>query len=90
MRTVKIRHRRVVLVLDEHVAELNLATVHVLTSHQQLRSVTPLGEPLRQNVSHLSGQAGLQVGEVRLHDIHDLVSEHAQMNFANVCVPSTD
>lgn len=64
--TVQVRHRRVVLVLDEHVAELELRAVEVLAHEHEPRRVPALREAAREDVAHLRRQPRRQGREVQL------------------------
>lgn len=53
-RTVNIRHRAAVRVLDEHIAQLELSTVEILPSYHEAHGhASPLGGAVRDDVSHL-------------------------------------
>ena len=54
--TIKVRHRRVVLVLDEHVRKLDLCSVHVLPCEEKLGYSTSFLIPVCKNVVHLRRQ----------------------------------
>ena len=64
--TIKVRHRRVVLVLDEHVAELDFCAVHVLARQQELGRVSSLGEAMCQDIANLRRETRLQRRKVQL------------------------
>ena len=53
MRTIKIGHGCVILVLNEHIAELNLDPVHVLAGDHEFRRVASLSKSMGENVANL-------------------------------------
>ena len=57
--TVNVRHGRIVLVLNKHIAELDFCAVHVLAREEEFRGVPPLREPVCQDVADLRRKAGL-------------------------------
>ena len=58
MLTVNVGQRSVVLIFDEHVAEIDLGGVHVLPGDDKLQSVPSLTRPMGQYIPDLGGEDG--------------------------------
>ena len=65
-RTIQIRERPVVLIFHQHVAELNLCTIHVLSDNEQLRGPSLSNSPVSNDVPDLGRQRVIQFREDRL------------------------
>lgn len=60
-RTVEIRECPIILIFHQHIAELDLCAIHVLSDDEQLRRSPSLNSSVSDDVPDLDGQCGIQV-----------------------------
>jgi len=67
-RTIKIRECPIILIFYQHVTELDLRAVHVLSDDKQLRHSPPLNSSASDDIPDLDGQRFVQFWEDRLRN----------------------